>query len=291
MTAKRNHRSVLVPWLLIAPVLVAFLIVFAAPVVLLLLTSVERINPSTFVVIERFTAYNYLKFLLDGFYLGILWRTIHISLAVTLVCVVLGYPVALYLTRCGARERAILMLLIISPLVVSIVIRNLGWLIILGRRGLLDALAGLLGFGSADLLRTETAVVIGLAHIFYPFMVLSIYGSLQNIDPAVMRAAANLGAGPWRAFSAVTLPLSMPGLIAGSLIVFALSVSSFVTPALLGGARVKVAAYLVWEQTLQLLDWGFASAIATILLIVTAIIMYAYKRFAERSWFAGGVFQ
>jgi len=142
------------------------------------------------------------------------------------------------------RERAILMLLIISPLVVSIVIRNLGWLIILGRRGLLDALAGLLGLGSADLLRTETAVVIGLAHIFYPFMVLSIYGSLQNIDPAVLRAAANLGAGPWRAFSAVTLPLSMPGLIAGSLIVFALSVSSFVTPALLGGARVKVAAYL-----------------------------------------------
>jgi len=101
MTAKRALRATLVPWLLIAPVLIAFLVVFAAPVVLLLLTSVERINPSTFVVIERFTAYNYLKFLLDGFYLGILWRTIHISLVVTVVCVVLGYPVALYLTRCG----------------------------------------------------------------------------------------------------------------------------------------------------------------------------------------------
>jgi putative spermidine/putrescine transport system permease protein len=288
MTAK--HRAALLPWLIVAPVLVAFVAVFALPVLLLLVTSLERVNPATFAVIERFTAYNYLKFLLDGFYLGILWRTVRIGLVVTALCAVLGYPVALHLTRCGARERAILMLLIVSPLVVSLVIRSLGWLIILGRRGLLDSIAAALGLGGADLLRTETAVVIGLAHIFYPFMVLSIHGALQNIDPAVLRAAANLGAGPWRAFRVVTLPLSMPGLIAGSLIVFALSVSSFVTPALLGGARVKVAAYLVWEQTLQILDWGFASAIATILLVVTGAIMYAYKRVAERGWSAS-VFQ
>lgn len=290
MAARPNRGSAIRPWLIVAPVLAAFIVVYALPVLLLLLTSLERINPSTFAVIERFTAYNYLKFLLDGFYMGVLWTTIRIGLVVTLVCVVLGYPVALHLARCGPRERAILMLLIVSPLVVSIVIRSLGWLIILGRRGLLDAVGGALGFGSINLLRTETAVVIGLAHIFFPFMVLSIYGSLQNIDPVVLRAAANLGAGPLRVFQAVTLPLSVPGLLAGSLIVFALCVSSFVTPALLGGPWVKVAAYLVWEQTLQILDWGFASAIATILLIVTGAIMYAYKRIAERSW-SSGVFQ
>jgi putative spermidine/putrescine transport system permease protein len=286
-----DRRFTLLPWLIVAPALIVFVVVFAIPVVQLLLTSLERINTSTFAVIERFTLYNYVKFLSDEFYLSVLWVTIRIGLVVTLICAVLGYPVALYLGKAGPRERGILMLLIVSPLVVSLVIRSLGWLIILGRRGVIDWLAAALGLGGGiNLLHTETSVVIGLAHIFYPFMVLAIYGALQNIDPAMMRAAANLGASPFRAFCAVTLPLSVPGLLAGSLIVFALSVSSFVTPALLGGPWVKVAAYLVWEQTLQILDWSFAAAIATILLIVTGAIMYAYKRIAERSWFAG-VFQ
>jgi putative spermidine/putrescine transport system permease protein len=154
--------------------------------------------------------------------------------------------------------------------------------------------AVLLGLGVVDrpvkLMYTETAVVIGLAHVFYPFMVLAVYGALQRIDPAVVRAATNLGASPLVAFWRVTLPLSVPGILAGSLIVFALSVSSFVTPALLGGPWVKVVAYLVWEQNLIVLDWGFAAAIAVILLAVTAGIMLAYNRLVERAWFAG-VFQ
>lgn len=140
------------------------------------------------------------------------------------------------------------------------------------------------------LLHTQTAIVIGLAHVFYPFMVLAIHSSLQNIDPAVIRAAHNLGAGPWRAFWRVTLPLSVPGMVAGSLIVFALSVSSFVTPTLLGGPWVKVVAYLVWEQNISVLDWPFAAAISVILLAVTGLIMLVYNRLAERTWFAG-VFQ
>ena len=140
------------------------------------------------------------------------------------------------------------------------------------------------------LMYTETAVVVGLTHVFYPFMVLAIYSSLQTIDPAVVRAAQNLGASPRMAFWRVTLPLSVPGIVAGSLIVFALSVSSFVTPALLGGPWVKVVAYLAWEQNLVVLDWPFAAAISVILLVLTAFVMYAYSRLVERGWFAG-VFQ
>ena len=280
------------PWVLVGPVLLLFVAFFAVPILLLLAGSVERVDTATFQVMDRFTLYNYKKFLLDRFYLGVLGTTLRISLVVTLAALLTGYPVAMYLDRAGARERAALMLLIVSPLLVSLVIRSYGWVIVLGPRGLINTvLTGLhVVTTPLRLIHTETAVVVGLTHVFYPFMVLAIYSSLQNIDPAVVRAAQNLGASPRQAFWRVTLPLSVPGVVAGSLIVFALSVSSFVTPALLGGPWVKVVAYLAWEQNLIVLDWSFAAAIAVILLAVTAFIMYAYSRLVERGWFAG-VFQ
>jgi putative spermidine/putrescine transport system permease protein len=182
------------------------------------------------------------------------------------------------------------MLLIVSPLLVSLVIRSFGWVIVLGPRGLVNAALAGLGLAPVRLIYTETAVVVGLTHVFYPFMVLAIYSALQNIDPAVVRAARNLGAGPLQTFWRVTLPLSVPGVVAGSLIVLALAVSSFVTPTLLGGPWVKVVAYLAWEQNLVVLDWGFAAAIAVILLGVTGLVMLAYNQLVERRWFAG-VFQ
>lgn len=286
------RRSAIAPWVLVGPVLALFLFFFAVPIIILFALSFERVDTATFEMVDAFTLHNYTRFLFDRFYLEVLGVTLRISVVVTLLTVVTGYPVAVYLVRAGARERAILMLLVVSPLLVSLVIRSFGWVIVLGPQGLVNAV--LLGLGVVDrpmkLMYTETAVVIGLAHVFYPFMVLAVYGTLQRIDPAVVRAATNLGASPLVAFWRVTLPLSVPGILAGSLIVFALSVSSFVTPALLGGPWVKVVAYLVWEQNLIVLDWGFAAAIAVILLAVTAGIMLAYNRLVERAWFAG-VFQ
>lgn len=281
---RRSWKSALTPWILLGVPLLLFIGIFGIPLLLLLATSVQRVDPASFRVLEPFTLHNYKKFLTDGFYLGVLWTTLKLGGLSTLACVVLGYPVALFLVKAPPRERSILMLLIISPLLVSLVIRSLGWIIILGRRGLIDSLANALNLtsGTVSLMYTEAAVVIGQAHVFFPFMVLSIYAALQNIDPAVLRAASNLGASPFRVFWNVTLPLSMPGVVAGSLIVFALCVSSFVTPMLLGGPWVKVAGYLVWEQALQVLDWSFAAAIATILLVLTALIMYGYKFASER---------
>lgn len=286
------RRPSLVPWVLVGPVLLVFVVFFAVPVLILFASSFERMDLATFRVIERLTLYNYRKFLLDWYYLGVLLATLKISLLVTLAALATGYPVAAYLAKARPRERAILMLLIVSPLLVSLVIRSFGWVIVLGPRGLVNAL--LLGLGlvkvPVKLIYTETAVVVGLTHVFYPFMVLAIYSALQNIDPAVVRAARNLGAGPLQTFWRVVLPLSVPGVVAGSLIVFALSVSSFVTPTLLGGPWVKVVAYLAWEQNLIVLDWGFAAAIAVILLVVTALVMLCYNQLVERRWFAG-VFQ
>lgn len=281
---RSSRTRFLAPMLLLLLPFAVFVAAYALPILLLLATSFVRANLMTSRIEETFTFYNYRKFLGDPFYLQILWTTLKLGFLTTIVCVITGCPVAIYLSRTKGRERAILTLLITSPLLVSLVIRSFGWMIILGRKGLIDNLVALLGLSdrSVSLMYTETAVVIGQAHIFYPFMVLSVYAALQNIDPAILRASANLGATSWRTFRFVTLPLMTPGVVAGSLIVFGLCVSSFVTPALLGGPWVKVAGYLVWEQALQVLDWSSAAAISTILLLLTASIMYGYK-FASRS--------
>jgi putative spermidine/putrescine transport system permease protein len=277
------------PWLLVGPVLILFVAVFAIPMLVLFASSLHRLNTATMIVGDRFTLFNYARFLFDRFYLGVLLTTLRISILVSLICLLTGYPVAMYLKYAPPRERGILMLLIVSPLIVSLVIRSFGWVIILGPRGVVNSVLMALGIiGSPlTLLYTETAVIVGLAHVFYPFMVLSIYSALQNIDPAVDRAARNLGADPFRTFWWVTFPLSIPGVVAGSLIVFALSVSSFVTPTLLGGPWVKMVAYLAWEQNMSVLDWPFAAAISVILLIVTCGIMFTYNRVMERRLFAG----
>jgi putative spermidine/putrescine transport system permease protein len=287
-----SRRPNLTPWTLIGPVLVLFVVFFAVPVLVLFASSFERIDTATFRVIERLTLFNYRKFLFDAYYVGVLLTTLKLSGLVTLAALVTGYPVAAHLAKARGRERGVLMLLIVSPLLVSLVIRSFGWVIVLGPKGLVNAVLLALSLVTAPvkLIYTETAVVVGLTHVFYPFMVLAIYSALQNIDAAVVRAARNLGASPAQTFWRVTLPLSVPGIVAGSLIVFALSVSSFVTPTLLGGPWVKVVAYLAWEQNLVVLDWGFAAAISVILLVVTALVMLVYNQLVERSWFAG-VFQ
>jgi putative spermidine/putrescine transport system permease protein len=282
-------RVIWTPWILISPVLFVFIVFFAIPVVILLASSFQRMDTGTLTVVDRLTAFNYQRFLLDEFYFGVLLLTLKISVLVTVTCAVFGYPVAAYLSVSRVKERSVLMLLILSPLLVSLVIRSFGWLIILGPRGVINALLLATGLVATPvkLIHTETAVVVGLAQVFYPFMVLAIYSALQNIDPLVVRAAHNLGAGPVRVFWRIVFPLSTPGILAGSLVVFALSVSSFVTPTILGGPWVKVMAYLAWEQHVVVLDWPFAAAISVILLAVTAIVMSAYNRLVERRWFAG----
>ena len=266
----------LAPWLLVGPVLLVFVLLFAVPIALLFAGSFERVDTATFQVVERFTLHNYRKFLLDPFYLGVLGTTVRISLLVTLAALVTGYPVASYLQRAGRRERAALMLLIVSPLLVSLVIRSYGWVIVLGPRGLINSVLTGLHLVSAPvkLMYTETAVVIGLTHVFYPFMVLAIYSSLQTIDPAVVRAAQNLGASPRMAFWRVTLPLSVPGIVAGSLIVFALSVSSFVTPTLLGGKNSLWFTEQIYTQFITRFNWEQGAAFGFLLLVLSTVIMW-----------------
>jgi putative spermidine/putrescine transport system permease protein len=282
-------RQIWTPWLLIGPVLFVFVVFFALPTLLLLLTSFQRVDLVSFQIIEQFTFYQFTRFFTDLFYLGVLGNTLKISLLATLLCLVAGYPVAVCLTRMSPRERAILMLLILSPLLVSVVVLSFGWIIIVAPTGLVNTFLVGVGLVEAplELHYTEPAVVVGLAHVYYPFMVLAVYNSLRNIDPEVVRAARSLGASPARAFWKIVLPLSVPGALAGSFIIFALCVSSFVTPTLLGGPWVKMMAFLAWQQQIHLLDWPFGAAITVILLVTTGLIMVVYNRLIERWWFAG----
>ena len=239
------------------------------------------ILPESFIVDGKPTLAVYESIVGDGYYWSVIGRSFWISILSTLICLVLGFPVAYYLVRIvpPSRKRWIYMI-VIAPLFTSAVIRSLAWLVILGRRGIVNE--GLLGLGVIEaplrLLYNETAVVTGLVYIMIPFMVLTIAAVLENVDGSLEEAARDLGSGPFGTFCRVTFPLTLPGVLAGSFLVFALCLSSYVTPALLGGGRNKVMAMLIFEQFMRVFNWPLGAGIACVLLAVTLAIIWGYNR-------------
>lgn len=269
--------------LLAVPALFWLGIFFLVPLILILSLSFYGFSP-TEGVLPGVKLDNYIKLFTDSYYIGIFVRTFRISIIVTLLCLLLGYPEAYYLTRVTGRAKALVMMIVLSPLLISAVTRTFGWFILLGNNGVINNTIVKLGLSESPLklLYSETGIIIGLTHVLVPLMVLSIYASLQRRDPALVRAAETLGANPIRAFLEITLPLSLPGILAGSVLVFTMSMSAFVTPAVLGGSRVRVVAYLVYEEFLQSLNWPFGAALALVLVILTTTIVLVYHRVIER---------
>lgn len=261
---------------LLVPALLVYLVLFLWPLIDILRES--------FTVKGRLSLDAYVEFFEDPFLRSVLWRTIRISLITTVAALVVGYPVALYLSQPWRRGRSLVTFFVVAPMLVSAVVRSYGWIIILGPNGLLSDTLQLVGFppGVGQLLYTEAGVVIALTHVFLPFMVLSITGSLQQIDPSLSRAARILGANEAKTFWRVTLPLSMPGITAGSVIVFCLAASGFVTPALVGGATVPVMPYIIYKEGLLVLNWTLASAVSVVLLLTTALVTAIYSVWASR---------
>jgi len=269
--------------LLALPAFVWLGIFFLIPLILILRLSFYGFSP-TGGIQAGFQLNNYIKLFTDTYYLGIYVRTFRISIIVTVICLLIGYPEAYFLTQLQGRIKALVMMIVVSPLLISAVTRTFGWFIMLGNNGVVNN--AIIGLGLSDtpikLLYSETGIVIGLTHVLVPMMVLSIYASLQRRDPALVRAAESLGASPLIAFLKVTLPLSLPGILAGSVLVFTMAMSAFVTPAVLGGSRVRVVAYLVYEEFLQMLNWPFGAALALILVVLTMTIVLFYNRLIER---------
>ncbi|SDA73454.1 ABC transporter permease [Sinorhizobium sp. NFACC03] len=250
----------------------------------LLLTVILSFNSYDYTagIKSDFTFANYLTVLQDEYYLSTFWRTLRLALLTTVITVLIGVPEAYVLSNMRKPWRSIFLLVIIGPLLVSVVVRTFGWSMLLGKNGFVNSALAIVGLDPVQLLYTETAIVIGLVHIMLPFMVIPVWTVLQKLDPTVEAAALTLGASRFTALRRIVFPQAALGILSGSLIVFALSASSFAIPGLLGGRRLKMAATLVYDEFLIELNWPLGATIAIIVLVANLVIMLAYNRLIER---------
>ncbi len=273
----------------------AFLLIAPAAIVLTVFLLIPYLNivVMSFRVPGQGTPYspgwtlaNYGKFFSDWFFIGQMINTLWIGLATTFCCLVLGYPVALQLARGSDRWRAIRYGIVLTPLLVGIVIRSYGWTILLGNNGVINRTLRDLGLidSPLPLMYNGLGIVIALTHVLLPFMILPIMSAIQGIDPAVELAARSLGASRATVFRRVTLPLSLPGVQAGCILVFILSLSAYVTPALIGGLRVKTVSVSVVDAMIDSFQWPFGSALALILSTVGGLSVLAFALATRMKW-------
>ena len=223
---------------------------------------------------------NYTRFFEEDANLRVLTNTFWIAILTTLVCLLVGFPFAYLMTVVPGRIAALLLIAVLLPFWSSTLVRTFAWQVILRDTGVINTFLVDLGVASEPLplIRTTTGVILGMSHILLPFMVLPIWAVLRRIDPEFSRAAANLGASPATAFRRVVLPLSLPGVIAGCLLVFVLALGFYITPALLGGPRDQMISQLIVEQVTRSLDWGFAAAMSVLLMALTLAILFVVSR-------------
>ena len=274
------------PYLLSAPALLLYVGLFLIPLIMTLMLSFYTYDINKGGIIPGFSLVNYAEVLSDSYFHGIFLRTFILSISVTAFCVLLGTPEAYILHRMSSRWKSICMLAILGPLLVSVVVRTLGWAILFGSKGVINE--SLLAIGLIDepikLMFTNTGVTIALVHVLVPFMVLSVWASLQKLDPMIESAGQSLGASPFTVLRHIVVPQIMPGILSGSLIVFALTASAFATPSILGGRRLKVVATTAYDEYLGSLNWPLGASIAVLLLIANIIIITSYNKFIERKY-------
>lgn len=264
--------------ILLAPALIVLVVLLLFPLGYLTDISFKESIPGRMVFQPGYSLANYVRVLTDSFYLAVLGGTVAIAAAVTFVCALLGFPLAYFLWRTPPAYKGTLTLLIIAPLLVSVVVRAYGWMIILGDRGLINQM--LLGLGAVEspihIMFTSTAMFIGLVHVQFPFMVLSTLAALERVDPALVQAAETLGASRLRAITEVVAVLALPGIITGTVLVFTLSMTAFVTPILLGGSSSRVMTTLIYNEFSTAFNWPMGSALALILSVVSLLLVSGF---------------
>jgi putative spermidine/putrescine transport system permease protein len=265
--------------------IVAFLTVFfALPILAALIVGFLRYDPVN-IVGDGVTLDNYKRFLTDYFYLRVFVRTLVIAVVVTVASIIIAYPVALHLHNVkSSQTRTFLILMILLPVMVSYVVTAFAWVVILGRNGFVNQ--ALIGSGLLSrplaFLSHDSGVVIVLIYTFSPFMMMNIYAALEGIDSSLARAASVLGASPRATFWKITVPLSLPGVLSGTLLVFALSLGAFVTPMIIGGNQVKTVPVLIYNFVSGVFDWPGAGAMAGLLLLISYGANYVISSFFHR---------
>lgn len=277
MLGDGDERASYRPWLLLLPSAILYACVFALPLGVLLSDSV-RPPAAPGQAAAPSLAY-YQAFWTDGVTFSIFLSTVWISVLVTAACVVLGYPLALFMRRAGPRLRIVVLALVVSPLLTSVIVRNVAWLLVLGNEGLINTTLRALGIidQPLPLLYNTFGVVVGVTHVYLSFVVLPLFASLLAIDPSLEENAASLGASPWRIFAHVTLPLSLPGLVAGMTLVFILSMGIYLTPVIMGGSFVTTLAMTITDLVRNQYDWSRAAAFSVMLLaFIGAVLALSY---------------
>lgn len=238
----------------------------------------------------NFSLENYERMINRKSYIRIFYTTFEVSVLTTGICLLIGYPLAYFLSQLPRRAANLCLITVLLPFWTSLLVRTYAWLVLLQKRGLVNEWGMDIGLWEEPLklVHNQMGTIIGMVHIMLPFLVLPVYSSMRAIDGSYMKAAANLGAGPVRAFWTVFAPLSLPGVFAGSLIVFVLCLGFFVTPAVLGGGRVIMVSMKIASNIELFVNWGAASALGVVLLVATLAMLWIASRFLKLESLAGG---
>jgi len=238
----------------------------------------------------NFSLENYARMVSRKSYMRIFITTFQISILTTALCIVIGYPLAYFMSQLPGKWAGLCLVTVLLPFWTSLLVRTYAWLVLLQKQGLVNQWAITLGLWDAPLkfVHNMTGTLIGMVHIMLPFLILPVYAAMRAIDGDYLKAASNLGASPRRAFWTVFFPLSTPGLFAGSLMVFVLCLGFFVTPAVLGGGRVIMVSMKIVSNIELFVNWGAASALGVVLLVLTVIILWIASKFLRLEQMAGG---
>ena len=266
------------------PYIVWAVMMLVLPMALIFLYSITE--PGNSIISFSITLDQYIKFFTDKDFLLILWRSLAIAVKTTIICLLLGYPIAYYIARTKEKTQNMLILCITIPMWINMLVRTYAWIGLLSDGGLIQKILSLVGLGHIKLLYTEGAVLLGMVYNFLPFMILQIQTSLCKMDTSLLEASADLGASPAQTFRRITLPLSLPGVINGITLVFLPAVSSFFIPKLLGGGQYFLIGNMIENQFITVGEWNFGSAISMIMAVIMMLLMMAVRKTEKRN--AGG---
>lgn len=265
------------------PLLIFYSLSLVLPYIYMLRMSFNEFNSLT-LYNETWSTINYWNIVTEAYYYNLLARTLYLGLVVTLITLILGYPLAMLIMQSGPRGKAILLAIVLSPMLINLVIRTYAWIAILGQQGLVNTL--LLSFGIVDapvrLTDNFFAVVVGLVHIYLPLMVISLSAVMERIDRSLLDVSESLGASGFYTWYKVLVPLSVPGIGVGSLLVFCHAISAFVTPALLGGGKVSTVATVIYEKFTVAINWPLGASLVFVLLVVNFAVIAAHGKFFGR---------
>lgn len=270
---------------LAAPAALFVILLLLGPVAILFRYSFNRFVPGELMV-SALTLENYARFLADPFYQEILLTTLRISLVSSVICLILGFPVAYFMTRLASPSmKALLVIALVLPLMMGNAVRTAAWMVILGERGLASTVVSSLGLmDRLNVMYTETAVIIGLVSVLLPFMILTLQSVLEGVDRTLEDAAGSLGADHLTCLRRVVLPLALPGVLAGLMLCFTLSMNAYATPVLIGGPQFHAMAPQVYTQVQRAMNWPFGAALAFILMMTTLVLTMAATMLAQRRY-------